>query len=161
MVGWRVVAAVWLGTTACGRVGFDPVAASDAGVQRIAPTCPTLAGAWTLEPPVLVPQLSSPTMDREPYLTADGLTAYVANLTTNMFRSYHATRVTTDASWGALTTTDWVNAQLSQATRVAITADGLEAFVAATNPSSDLWVASRSSTALARMIVMRPTNTLT
>lgn len=146
----RAVHLVWLAAAGCGHVGFD--LESEPEPQPIAPTCPALAGGWTLEPPVLVPELSSPATDREVYLAADGLTAYVSNITTDFWQSYQSSRSTPAASWQPLTPTPWVDATFPNVTRVAITADGLEAFAAAAPTQiedDDLWITSRPTPGMA------------
>jgi hypothetical protein len=71
---------------------------------------------------VLVPELSSPADDREPYITDNGLDAYVSNLTTDAWRSYHTTRTASDASWQPLADA-WADALFASVTRVTVTAE--------------------------------------
>jgi hypothetical protein len=164
---WRVVAAISsmaLGTAACRD--FDAVAilapGADASVSdasfsdaardaaapdgAVDPSCdPAWRCAFTLSAPEPVSELSSPGLDLEPHLGADGLTIHFASDRagpSDEHDVYRSSRSRLDAPFAAPVPVEGF-ATDAQDLRYALSADGLELFHASGRPggvgSSDLW----------------------
>lgn len=118
-------------------------------------TRPTRTAAWSA--PVLETALSDPTaVDNEPFLSADGLTIYLASMRTGGVGSFdimRATRPTVGSPWNTPTFITEVNSTDTDS-GPAVTADELEMYFLTTGwgapfpPQNAIFVAKRASTAL-------------
>lgn len=110
-------------------------------------------GAITLAPPVHLDALSSASTDIEPFLSADGLTLYFASSRDGGSDVFNATRSSRSDTFGNVTRNLEVSTDTAAESRLALTADGLEAFLATDRAGgeggSDIWVARRASTSAA------------
>ena len=133
--------------------GASPEARADTGPGPDSPPGCDWSGTVTLTAPVHLDALSSPSTDSEPMLSADGLTLYFASTRGGGYDSFTATRASTGDPFGNVTKNLEVSTDTDSETRLALTADGLEAFLTTNRTGgqggSDIWAATRSSTSTA------------
>ncbi len=123
----------------------DAILGHRAGGSAAGLACPALAGAWTVEAPEPVAALNFDQTDIEPFVAPDGLTLYYSSQQ-GTFQDYQATRASTEDLFTDPIPNPWVPHRGDE-TRFAPSANGREAFLAATWPGggkSDLYRASRA-----------------
>ena len=134
--------------TACGRFEFEGHTDARAGEGDAAPW----AGAFTLEPPVLVPELSTTDYDLECYVVPDGKRIYFASFiepTTLGFQDlFTAERSDIDSPWTNVT--HLVDLSTATGEGRLTTVDGLRAYFWSERmlPTSNIWTVSRASTSV-------------
>jgi hypothetical protein len=108
------------------------------------------SGTVQLSAPVPLDAVNSASSEIEPMLSADGLTLYFASNRDGGYDSYTATRASRTDAFGNVAKNLEVSTDTDAETRLALTSDGLEAFLATTRPggegAADIWVATRAST---------------
>ena len=142
MRGVRVLPALLVVVSACGRVGFD--GRGDASAQPDAPLG-DFAG------PTLVSAVSDPLTDDDPTATGDALELFWASerggAVSGYADIYTVTRASIDAPWSTPMAVAELNSS-SEDQSPGITADGLTIYFASRRPNgagSNIWMATRPS----------------
>jgi hypothetical protein len=118
---------------ACGRIGFDP----EGGAPDGAP------GPWST--PVVVSELSSPSLDDDPTLTDDMLEIFFNRAASN-YEIWTATRLSIDDPFGTPRIVTELGSPSEESTPE-ISGDGLTLYLSSTRSSSDddIYIATRAT----------------